>query len=860
MPFLYLTKFLTGGDMIKKTFILLFLIIISLSFAATGEEGNWDAKGYDELKESLLEWRKTSPEKTLDLSLYLMKKFPEKEVSYGIAVSLYSLKRQFPKAENVLKNAIQNLKPNADYYIKLAHFYRRVDQKKLTLLIGTFKQNERKREDYDLLLAKFYIINQENDKAVASLKEAVSKGNRSIPTIKLLADLLEKTGKKEELWQLLDTFIINPENDPDQKTEFFQTLMVSSLDYSRQDIVKIIKLLSELVISIDDYPLSKKLINDTVSALINQGKARELGDVLEREFAPRGTDESLWIFLVFLHQTSEYGKYVDILKKYKGKYASLIEEKARFLEQDGDTTSAVRLLKTLTDIKPEDKRILLTLAQFYNRHEKREESQAILDGIPIGDMEEQLLYLYGALCFENLTELRRFRVLVEKWIEASGLFEYQHLDAFIKGILNNLPETPDHLALMTIVDEYLTTGTKSESPLLLFKIHLAQEVREFDLYFNLAERFLSIPEIFDSELVYPYVQEAMKRGMKWTPMGDNQPPKIEITNEKYIAFAEKWLLKLIEKNSLIPQYHVDLIYIRKAQNREREILDRIDILTRNIKNDPERVHLTAYVLATSGFAEKALPYYEKAIRLKPDMVRYKMNYGGCLIRTRQYQKAIAIYKDVLTGGYTSRKWNLYEVLRQIWYCLDQMQKQEEFFRLLDELKTRADIPIEDLYINAGTILNDNKRYDETIRIIQEFITRHPDNEMIYNAHMLLAETYGNKNQYDRAIEVYKKCQKRFIEDKIKVIDCLYNIGEIERKRGNFKEAIRLWKDLAEKHPDDIGAQNALISAAEVAQTDLKDLRMTRELYQKFLNMNPKDGMKTLMIKYKMELLKREMGE
>jgi tetratricopeptide (TPR) repeat protein len=842
----------------KKTFILLFLTIICLSFtAAAEEEVNWDGKSYDELKERLLEWRTTSPEKALDLSLYLIKNFPDKEDPYGIAFSLYSLKKEFPEAENILQNAIQNLKPNEDYYIKLAHFYRRVNPAKLTSFIDAFKENEKKREDYDLLLAKFHIINQENDKAVTSLKEAVSKGNRSIPTIKLLSSLLEKTGQKDELWQLLNTYTIKPENDPDKKIEFFQTLLASSFDYSREDLVKITNLLLSLVASIDDYPLLKKTINDTTSALISRGKAKELGDVLEKEFLPRGNDESLWIYLEFLQQTGEYGRYFNLMKKYDGKYLFLLEEKARLLEQDGDTTSAALLLGILANSRPEDKRILITLAQFYNRHEKKKESQAILDRISMGDLEEQLLFLYGALCFENLAELRRFRVLVEKWIEAGRLFENQHLATFIKGILGSLPETPDHLALMTIVDEYLTTGTESESPLLLFKINLAQETREFDLYFELADRFLSIQKIFDSNLVYPYVQEAMKRGMRWIPMGDNHPPKIEITNERYIAFAEKRLLQLIEKNSLIPQYHVDLIYIRKAQNREREILDRIDILARDMKNDPERVHLTAYVLATSGFAEKALPYYEKAIRLKPDMARYKMNYGGCLIRARLYQKAIAVYKDVITGGYTTRAWNLHEVLRQIWYCCDQMQKPGEFFRLLEEIKSRKDIPPQDIYMNAGAVLNDNKRYDEAIKIVQEFITRYPDNEMNYNAHMLLADIYANKNQYDQAIDVYKKCLKVFSDDKIKLIDCLYNIGEMERRKGNPREAIRLWKELAEKHPDDVGAQNALISAAEAAETDLKDLRLARDLYQQFLNMNPKDGMKILMVKYKMEMLKSQ---
>ncbi|MBN1900609.1 tetratricopeptide repeat protein [Candidatus Sumerlaeota bacterium] len=822
-----------------------------------GEDDNWDGKSYDELQKTLSEWRKSSPEKAVKLSLYLIEKYPEKEEPYGIAFTLYSLERNFTDAEKTLLAAIRNIKPNQDYYIKLAHFYRRVYPEKLTSLIENFEQNEKQREDYNQLLAKFHIINRENEKAVTFLKEAVSKGDRSVSTIRLLSNLLSQTGKKDELWKLLKTFILNPENKAEQKIEFFQSLLSSSTDYSREDIVTIVNLILTMAQGVEDYPVSKKLISDTISVLISSGKAKDLGDVLEKEFPYRENDSALWIHLGYLQQTGEYASYHEILKNYKGKYPFILEDQARLLEQDGDTTSAARILKTLADLKPGNKRIQLTFAQFYNRNERREESQAILDKISMKDLDENLVHLYGALCFENLTELRRFRVLVERWIEAGDIFENQHLNAFAEGILGSLPDTYDHLALMTIVDERLTTGTKNESPLLLFKIHLAEQVREFDLYFELADRFLSIQDKFDSDLIYPYVQHAMKRGMQWVPEEENEPPKIEITNKKYVDFAEKWLSILIRKNSIIPQYHVDMIYIRKAQNREKEILEQVESLAKEMRNDPERVHLTAYVLATSGFAEKALPYYEKAIALKPDMVRYKMNYAGCLIRTEQYQKAIDVYMDVVTGGYTTKTWNLHEVLRQILYCQENLGKEDEFFRLLEGLKKREDIPKEDIYMNAGAILKDKKKYDAAIKIVQEFISRYPDNEMNYNAHMMLADVYADKSQFDRAIEVYQKCQKRYPGDKIKMVDCLFNIGEMERRKGNAREAIRLWKELAQKHPDDAEAQNALAMAGEVAETDLKDLKLARELYRQFLNINPKDGLKVLMVKYKMEMLKNQ---
>lgn len=45
-------------------------------------------------------------------------------------------------------------------------------------------------------------------------------------------------------------------------------------------------------------------------------------------------------------------------------------------------------------------------------------------------------------------------------------------------------------------------------------------------------------------------------------------------------------------------------------------------------------------------AEKALPYFEKAVELAPDEPRWRLLVAACLRRTGQFHKALAEYQDI----------------------------------------------------------------------------------------------------------------------------------------------------------------------------------------------------------------------
>ena len=133
--------FFWEGNMGRRVAFYVFFIFCLVAFATGEDENNWNQRDYEDLVQPLLKSKKASPDKALELARYMMKRFPGKDAPYGVAVSLYTLKKDFAKAEETLKTAIQNVRPNDDFLIKLAHFYKRTDPVKLTSHIETFKKS-----------------------------------------------------------------------------------------------------------------------------------------------------------------------------------------------------------------------------------------------------------------------------------------------------------------------------------------------------------------------------------------------------------------------------------------------------------------------------------------------------------------------------------------------------------------------------------------------------------------------------------------------------------------------------------------------------------------------------------------------
>jgi len=114
------------------------------------------------------------------------------------------------------------------------------------------------------------------------------------------------------------------------------------------------------------------------------------------------------------------------------------------------------------------------------------------------------------------------------------------------------------------------------------------------------------------------------------------------------------------------------------------------------------------------------------------------------------------------------------------------------------------------------ILMSMKRYEETVKFIDEFVSRIP--EMMSSKLDLIkikGEALYHMERYDDALKVFKEVLKHNKND----ADALYYIGAILNKQYRFKEAYRYLKKAVELDPENVDAWFKLAYALEMMDYD-----------------------------------------
>ncbi len=826
--------------MIIKKLLILF-VFISLSVFAQNQSSDWNKQDYPSLADKLLNLKSKNPDEALKLADFLIKKFPDRDLPYVTAGNIYILKNDFQKAEKYFNDGIKNCVEDTDLYLKLAHFYKRSNTDKLDQLIEKFKNEEKDHDDYNSLLAKLYIIADKKGEAGKIYSEQIEKGNQNFFGIKSSFDILKKEGKNEEAAQTILKNIYSSQVSNDERIKLFEDLLTVISKNNSKDIPDINKIFGDIILEMNDYVKSKELIQKTSFGLAQTGLEKEYLDNL---LTLKDVKDYYWIYIQSLQYLGNPQKAGELIAEYNGENPKLLEEKARLLFQigsDKDKEESISLWKKLAEKYPNDIKIQITYAQFLNKYGAKKDSQNILDKIPAEKLTDTLEILYYVLSFDNLSSFKEYKRIIETWEKSSKKLLFSHLDVFKNAIFRNIPQTPDHKEFVKILDEKINSNKNPAKGLFLLRVYISEELRDMKAYFNFANKYLSSFETLDPDITYIFVKKAINDSIVRTEEGAKI--KYIIKDKDILDFAEKYILKLIEKTPQISDNYIDLTIIYKAKGNEEKALETIKNISAKQDDKPEALHLVAYSFAKADYPELALPYYEKAIAKSPDTISFKINYAGCLIRLKQYKKAIDIYTEVLTSKYTAKNWDMDFIFKQVQFCYDKLQTPYEIKNYINKYKTNETViklAPDEYYIAGSRALETVGYKKEAIKLLEEFILKYPKKDQINDCYFKIAEIYISEKNFKKAKQTFEKCRNAFAHDIIKTIDSTYNIGEMERRMGRFKEAVKTWTDLARKYPNDQSAQNALYSAGYLTENELKNKNEAVKLYKKYIELNPKD--------------------
>jgi len=183
--------------------------------------------------------------------------------------------------------------------------------------------------------------------------------------------------------------------------------------------------------------------------------------------------------------------------------------------------------------------------------------------------------------------------------------------------------------------------------------------------------------------------------------------------------------------------------------------------------------------------EKALPYFEDAIKKKPSYYEAYFLIGYCNHRLGRYQEAIAAYKQAIRIKPDLAE--AHSILGVTYHKLGRYQEAIEAYK--QAIRIKPDYA--EAHFNLGVTYHELTRYQEAIEAFKQAIRIKPDDA---EAHSNLGVTYGSLGRHQEEIEAFKQA----IRIKPDYAEAHFNLGVtylLLEDSGSALEEYKILKDL-----------------------------------------------------------------
>ncbi|MCB4791447.1 MAG: tetratricopeptide repeat protein [Elusimicrobia bacterium] len=407
---------------------------------------------------------------------------------------------------------------------------------------------------------------------------------------------------------------------------------------------------------------------------------------------------------------------------------------------------------------------------------------------------------------------------------------------------------------------------------LLSYLYLAEGYLKQGLYKEAGEIYNSIESIYPAS---PYLIYA-KDGLAWTDFLNGDYTKAQAQRENIIALSRQ---KELPKDLLsVNQYEIANTFFN--QKKYLEALEAYNLFL----NQNSGHNLTPSAVFRVGYTYYKLEYFSQAIETwesleksfpaSPQTADALWKTADTYFRAQYYDKAVEVYKRILERYAKNDKEEADAHLRiaQCYYnsknntpafkalkgiiekypnepkaydALDFLvaliEVSESKETILSELQNdiaamgRKPIMVE-LRFRLARSFFENKKYDETVQLLDEVISELIESDKFADANYYLAVSYYKLSRFKEAIPVYKRFIENFPEDK-RIENALFYLGSAQFKEKQFADAAVTFEKLANEHPDSEYIATALYNTA-IAYREIKEwdkAAAVMQVYQKKYN-------------------------
>ncbi len=296
-------------------------------------------------------------------------------------------------------------------------------------------------------------------------------------------------------------------------------------------------------------------------------------------------------------------------------------------------------------------------------------------------------------------------------------------------------------------------------------------------------------------------------------------------------------LKEIEKAKEIA-FSISERYDRDVKLLKAEIfllegkIEKADALLQGMSNqdeddDSDFFEDAAYLYMDSELPEKAMPWFEKALKLDPDNSEVRVNLADCYSQCNQLDKAIDLYNKLLDEDpYSTEYW--YES-GKLYFSIDKFDKALEaydFVLTIDKEHLGAILMSAHCYFKL-------ENYEKSCEFYQKYEQLDPESGMSV---FFIGLCYFNLKQYDNCIQELKKALKSTQELAPEKTDVYSYLSSCYDKLGSLEEAIH-YIDLAIE--EDKLSANLYLSKGRIYLNHKKPEEAAK-CFEEALKLNPED--------------------
>ncbi len=200
------------------------------------------------------------------------------------------------------------------------------------------------------------------------------------------------------------------------------------------------------------------------------------------------------------------------------------------------------------------------------------------------------------------------------------------------------------------------------------------------------------------------------------------------------------------------------------------------------------------VMLAEGKTEKAIEYFNKAVRMTPDFIFFYNNRGAAYAKLGQYQRAIDDYDQAirLKPDHSAAYYNKGNVYSDLGQYAEAIKNYKEAIRVKPNFAGA--------YNNLATTYLKLGQYQQAIVNCNEAIRLNPHDA---NGYYNRGVAYGKKGQRQHEIDDYNEAIRLKPDD----ADAYYNRGNAYGALGQAKQAIENWNQTIRLKPDYASAYN-----------------------------------------------------